>query len=333
MDDRYYIELLERFRLGLATKEETDQLKAWITHPEAKEICYSHFQKKWEEASPVMNTQQQVSMLTQIMDKIGANEEPIRDISTKRSPRIRWGSYTAAASIILLIGIGVFFWVKNYRHAMLGKGIVTIAADNGQKSHVMLADGTRVYINSDSRISYDESYNKKERTIILEGEAYFEVAKDAKKAFVVKANGINVEALGTSFNVKAYAQDESVSVILIEGKVKVNDSKNEEILHPYERLDYKQSDKRFTKTELHPNANYLLWRSKELMFQGESLEEICKTLHRIYNIDFIFKTEDAKRYTYRGIIKNSSLDNVMEFISRTAPIKYRMLSDSTIVIE
>ncbi len=332
MDDKYYIELIDKFRLGLTTKEETEQLKAWIINPEAKRICYSHYQKKWEEASPLIDKQKQVSMLKQIMSKIDTNEE-LTSNSKKRLLWTRLWYSTAAASVVLLIALGGFFWMKNHNNSAFGKGMVTIAADNGQKSNVMLADGTRVYINSDSKISYDESYNKKERIITLEGEAYFEVAKDAQKAFVVKANGINVEALGTSFNVKAYAQDKSVSVILIEGKVKVNDSNSEEILNPYERIDYKLSNKNFIKSELHPNSNHLLWRSKELMFQGESLEEICRTLHRIYNINFVFKTEAAKKYTYRGIIKNSSLDNVMEFITRTAPIKYSVLSDSTIVIE
>lgn len=113
---------------------------------------------------------------------------------------------------------------------------VTMSVSNGQKADIILADGTKVYINSDSRIVYDNTYNKKTRMVSLEGEAYFEVAKDKEKPFIVKANGINVQALGTSFNIRAHKDDKSVAVILISGKVKVDDGRHEAYMKPNERL-------------------------------------------------------------------------------------------------
>lgn len=191
---------------------------------------------------------------------------------------------------------------------------------------------TKVYINSDSRIVYDNTYNKKTRMVSLEGEAYFEVAKDKEKPFIVKANGINVQALGTSFNIRAHKDDKSVAVSLISGKVKVDDGRHEAYMKPNERLVCNLTNGQFEKSELHPNASYLLWRSNELAFYGESFEEICTMLTRMYNCKFIFKNEKAKQYTYHGIIKNGSLNNVLEYISQAGGINYKIESDNTIII-
>ena len=99
--------------------------------------------------------------------------------------------------------------------------------------------------------------------VSLEGEAYFEVAKDKEKPFIVKANGINVQALGTSFNIRAHKDDKSVAVILISGKVKVDDGRHEAYMKPNERLVCNLTNGQFEKSELHPNASNLLWRSNE----------------------------------------------------------------------
>ena len=243
----------------------------------------------------------------------------------------RIGRYAAVACIILAVGSGAYYTGVS-RTADDTNKEVTMSVSNGQKADIVLADGTKVYINSDSRIVYSNSYNKKTRVVSLEGEAYFEVAKDKEKPFIVKANGINVQALGTSFNIRAHKDDKSVAVILISGKVKVDDGRYETYMKPNERLVCNLANGQFEKSELHPNANYLLWRSNELAFYGESFEEICTMLTRMYNCKFIFNNEKAKQYTYHGIIKNSSLNNVLEYISQAGGINYKIKPDNTIVI-
>ena len=103
-------------------------------------------------------------------------------------------------------------------------------------------------------------------------------------------------------------------------------------MKPNERLVCNLTNGQFEKSELHPNASYLLWRSNELAFYGESFEEICTMLTRMYNCKFIFKNEKAKQYNYHGIIKNGSLNNVLEYISQAGGINYKIESDNTIII-
>ena len=133
-------------------------------------------------------------------------------------------------------------------------------------------------------------------------------------------------------NIRAHKDDKSVAVSLISGKVKVDDGRHEAYMKPNERLVCNLTNGQFEKSELHPNASYLLWRSNELAFYGESFEEICTMLTRMYNCKFIFKNEKAKQYTYHGIIKNGSLNNVLEYISQAGGINYKIESDNTIII-
>ena len=306
-----HIELLDRFFRGLTSPEEDVQLKSWIKRPDFQQKFSAYYQQCWALAPDTMDKAVQNEMFTELLSQIGR--------------------YAAVACIILAVGSGAYYaGVK--RPADDANTEVTMSVSNGQKADIILADGTKVYINSDSRIVYDNAYNKKTRIVSLEGEAYFEVAKDKEKPFIVKANGINVQALGTSFNIRAHKDDKSVAVILISGKVKVDDGRHEAYMKPNERLVCNLTNGQFEKSELHPNANNLLWRSNELALYGESFEEICTMLTRMYNCKFIFKNEKAKQYTYHGIIKNGSLNNVLEYISQAGGINYKIESDNTIII-
>lgn len=327
-----HIELLDRFFRGLTSPEEDVQLKSWIKQPDFQQKFSAYYQQCWALAPDTMDKAVQNEMLTELLSQIDeASDTEMQVLKTKNRFLHRIGRYAAVACIILAVGSGAYYTGVS-RTADDTNKEVTMSVSNGQKADIVLADGTKVYINSDSRIVYSNSYNKKTRVVSLEGEAYFEVAKDKEKPFIVKANGINVQALGTSFNIRAHKDDKSVAVILISGKVKVDDGRYETYMKPNERLVCNLANGQFEKSELRPNANYLLWRSNELAFYGESFEEICTMLTRMYNCKFIFNNEKAKQYTYHGIIKNSSLNNVPEYISQAGGINYKIKPDNTIVI-
>ena len=327
-----HIELLDRFFRGLTSPEEDVQLKSWIKQPDFQQKFSAYYQQCWALAPDTMDKAVQNEMFTELLSQIDASSTTETKVLKTRNRFLRQiGRYAAVACIILAVGSGAYYaGVK--RPADDANTEVTMSVSNGQKADIILADGTKVYINSDSRIVYDNTYNKKTRMVSLEGEAYFEVAKDKEKPFIVKANGINVQALGTSFNIRAHKDDKSVAVILISGKVKVDDGRHEAYMKPNERLVCNLTNGQFEKSELHPNASNLLWRSNELALYGESFEEICTMLTRMYNCKFIFKNEKAKQYTYHGIIKNGSLNNVLEYISQAGGINYKIESDNTIII-
>ena len=336
MEKKNIIEILDRFFQGLTTKEEDQVLKAWIKEPGSREEFYQYFHQCWHLASNEMDEELQNEMLVEILSRIDSDPSTSKEEKHPRQSNIRplfrrILNYAAVACLVLAVGIGTYHIGKN--NVKVPEGVITMEVENGQKADIVLADGTKVYINSASKITYDNAYNKKDRILKLEGEAYFEVAKDENKPFMVNANGITVEALGTSFNVKAHKSSNYVAVTLIEGKVRTKDNFNERYLNPNERVEYSLITGKFQEIEkLHPNADHLLWRSRELAFYGESVEEVCATLTRMYNCNFLFKSDAVKKYTYNGVLKNSSLDNVLESISRTAGIRYDIKPNNTIVI-
>lgn len=196
-----------------------------------------------------------------------------------------------------------------------------VSAEKGQRSNVVLPDGTKVWLNSDTEIKYSGEYGKKDRQISLSGEAYFEVAKDPKHRFIVQAGEMQVEALGTAFNVKAYEEDDELTASLFEGKVKTSVAGQTLLLDPDQSVSYNRIKHSFVK--LNGNTNYdRMWRNQELVFRGESLEEVAIMLDRLYNVKVEFQTDDIKHYRFSGVIKNNSLENVFELISLTAPIRY-----------
>ena len=193
---------------------------------------------------------------------------------------------------------------------------------------VNLPDGTKVWLNSHTHLIYDTNYGVKERSVSLSGEAYFEVAKDKKHRFVVKAGNMEVEALGTTFNVKAYDEDDEMIATLFEGSVRAKAGNQMAILTPDQCAIFSKTDRRLSVN--HPrNTSYAsLWRTNELAFSGESLEEIAILLDRMYNVKVHFLSNRIKKYSFSGVIRNNSLYNVFEIISLTAPITYVSVGDT-----
>ena len=198
----------------------------------------------------------------------------------------------------------------------------------GQRTEITLNDGTRIWLNSNTTLRIESQKEKDLRRVCLNGEAYFEVSKDTLRRFLVNAGDMEVEALGTAFNVKAYEEDDEVVTTLFEGSVRTAVGKEFVILSPDESAVFNKSSHILSVN--HPtNASYArLWRTNELAFSGESLEEIAVLMNRMYNVEVRFLSNKIKGYSFSGVIRNNSLDNVFEIISLTAPITYVSVGDT-----
>ncbi len=307
-------------------------MKSWIKQPDFQQKFSAYYQQCWALAPDTMDKAVQNEMFTELLSQIDASSTTETKVLKTRNRFLRQiGRYAAVACIILAVGSGAYYaGVK--RPADDANTEVTMSVSNGRRPTSFWLTAQR-----STSIPIQELYmttltTRKHVWSPWKERPIFEVAKDKEKPFIVKANGINVQALGTSFNIRAHKDDKSVAVILISGKVKVDDGRHEAYMKPNERLVCNLTNGQFEKSELHPNASNLLWRSNELALYGESFEEICTMLTRMYNCKFIFKNEKAKQYTYHGIIKNGSLNNVLEYISQAGGINYKIESDNTIII-
>lgn len=168
---------------------------------------------------------------------------------------------------------------------------------------------------------------------ILGWRGLFEVAKDSLNRFVVQAGDLAVEALGTSFNVKAYEEDNQAVVTLFQGKVKTSVGRDEAFLLPDQAVTYLKNKGQLKKSTLNDAYRACLWRNNELAFNDEALSEIAVLLNRMYNIQVVFKSEKVKALRFTGVITNNSLDNIIELISLTSPIIYTSKGDTIIIDE
>ncbi|MDD2952970.1 MAG: FecR domain-containing protein [Parabacteroides sp.] len=301
--------------------ELTDHLTSGKTSPEMEAL----YRQRWEEsANKKLPLEVQERMLAQIKEQM---EKP-RRIKRKSYPLWReWLSYAAVALICLGIGIGSH-WYYMEQAVLSDPQNYVVSADKGQRASVILPDGTKVWLNSHTHLVYDTNYGVKERSVFLSGEAYFEVAKDTEHRFIVKAGSMEVEALGTAFNVKAYEDDNEMITTLFEGSVRTMVENEFAILSPDQSAIFNKSAHKLSVTRPR-NASYArLWRTDELAFSGESLEDIAVLLNRMYSVEVRFLSNKIKNYSFSGVIRNNSLDNVFEIISLTAPITYESVGDT-----
>ena len=204
----------------------------------------------------------------------------------------------------------------------------TIIVPRGGEYSLALADGTRIKINSDSKLTFPHRFMGEERRVRLEGEALFDVVKDKEHPFIVKTDDMEVEALGTTFNVKAYEDDARIIATLFSGSVRVSAGRYNVILSPDEGAIWRRKSGKLAVRKL-DNSNYAkMWRDNELVFSGETLEEIAVILNRMYNVQIVFKSDEIKKFRFTGVICNNSLDNIIELISLTSPITYKTVGDT-----
>jgi ferric-dicitrate binding protein FerR (iron transport regulator) len=247
----------------------------------------------------------------------------------------RWVHYAAAvfAGAVISFGIRMISDRAPTVSEPVVPGDFVVFADKGQRSNIVLPDGSKVWLNSHSKITYPRDYGVRERSLSLTGEAYFEVAKNTGKRFLVNAGDMQVEALGTSFNVKAYENDREVVATLFSGSVQATVCGKTSTLEPEQYVAFDRKENRLLTGRAENAAYASMWRDNELAFNRQTMDEIAVMFDRLYNVKIHFESEKIKNYRFSGVIKNNSLENVIEIISLTAPISYRHKGDTIILNE
>lgn len=198
----------------------------------------------------------------------------------------------------------------------------TIVVPRKGEYQLVLADGSKVYLNSESRLRFPTRFVGTERRVYLEGEGYFEIAKDTLMPFIVETGELDVRVLGTSFNVNAYASEKSIRTTLARGRVQVSNRLTGlgEIIVPGQQAEWK--DGYFTTREVDVSI-YTSWINGKFYFEGATLEEIAAQLQRWYDIEFFFTSEKLKHYAFAGVInKEYSANKIFSVIEKTTRVKF-----------
>ena len=192
----------------------------------------------------------------------------------------------------------------------------------GKRTNLTLSDGTVVWLNSGTQLDFPSEFKGKSREIFVDGEIYIDIATDKKKPFIVHAGNMNITVMGTSFNLSAYKDDISKSVVLVNGKVQIETDNNYKTdLEPNEKIEinYNSITKEFVDV-----SEYVSWKDGLLEFNSTPMSEILKKIGRYYNVEFE-KTQDLSlnEKTFSGkLFLSNNLDSVMISISALSSTEY-----------
>ena len=198
-------------------------------------------------------------------------------------------------------------------------------------SHLVLEDGSKVWVNSGSTFRFPTTFEKNKREVYVDGEIYIEIAKDAERPFFVKTSEMSVRALGTRFNVMAYPEEMEAAVTLVHGKVGVQTDHRQQILQPDEQYVYQTTTRRGTVRKVDV-SQYVDWKDGILNFDSMPLEELTRRLGRWYDVDFFFVAEELKTLKYSGAFKKyNDIRYVLNIIEEITNVQF-VLNERTIVV-
>lgn len=203
-------------------------------------------------------------------------------------------------------------------------GYNTVVVPRGGEYRLVLADGTIVWLNSDSELKFPVAFTGAKRRVFLKGEAYFDVAKNPDLPFVVDVARMEVEVLGTQFNINAYREGGVFQTTLVSGKVQVYDLRKAEhvILLPNQQARVKDGHLSVLDVDA---SEYTSWREGKFYFESEPLLEIVAQLERWYDIDFFFSREELKNYEFTGVIRRDlSANQILDIIAKTTNVCFEI---------
>ena len=265
--------------------------------------------------------------------------EALKKVSKRltESERTKWWVMIQRAAAILLLPLIIYSGYITLRNLSLTKHqqehvvMQTISSQQGMVTQFELADGTKVWLNSGSALQFPTYFTGDQREVKLIGEAFFEVAKNENQPFQVKVKDLDIEVLGTSFNVVSYDDEKQAEVVLVEGKVKlsVETDQGEKVfgtMQPGQRTVYKE-DNNSVESEEVVVEKYIAWRDGNLIFRDDKMEDVVRRLSRWFNIEIVINDPEIKNYVYKATFRNENLSQVLNLLKLSAPIDYLIVDN------
>ena len=241
--------------------------------------------------------------------------------------------YGAAAVILLLIASTISYWWGE-RQLQNQFADILVEAPLGAKTKLILPDSTLVWLNAGSKIVYSQGFGVKDRHLRLNGEAYFEVTRTGKM-FEVHCKGMDVQVLGTSFNIMAYRDEPAIQTTLVNGRVQVNSDRETGgsiVMEPGYQV---QLDTLTGKMEMYEVnvANFVGWKEKLFVFDDENMETMMRKLARWYDVDIVIESPKLRKSVFYGVIrKYENISKILDMLKKTQNIDY-VIENKRIVIK
>jgi transmembrane sensor len=324
--------LLLKYLQGKCSPDEISLLSKWIDSEEGKRILEELIAQQWnlpEQSTPLASEKIYARIHQQISKK-----KPEQLVIPH--PVFRMGRYAAALGFILL-SVFFIYQAMNHKAEPLTREVPVLSktTQKGQKRTLTLTDGTRIVLNAESALTFPERFSDTLRTVFLQGEAFFDVAEDKNRPFIVNTPTIHIQVLGTSFNLSAYQDDSLSNVALLQGKVHVQQNQADPnqpalALKPGEMATYHKHSQHLSTGDFDVKA-ISAWKDGILYFNNAGYQEITQVLERWYGVQFAYEGKKQPVWLYKGEFEDKSLEYVLESISYACKFSYQ-LKDNQVMI-
>lgn len=341
MDNEDIKFLLIRYLGNQATEQEIAEVNHWISlHPE-NELYFIELYEAWQN-SLLLNTDA-------INDEkaYGLFQKKIRIEDNEPVKRFKWAN-AAIGALVLLAAVSAFLFLS--RRPLPLEDKYRIVSENGSVKKLTLSDGTVIWLNAGSTITYNAGFGKSNRIVYLEGEAFFDIGHhNSNLPFIVYTKNYTIRDIGTRFNLKAYTSDPFFETSVVKGEISVEENsttksentnriyvKSKQVLKIYfkpQQEEHKQpvqvpdsyKEVRILQVDSARMNIYDGWKDDLLIFEGVTLGELSKTLERRYNVRITIANEDLQDIRYSGSFKNvPDIARVLYLIKQNTPINYKI---------
>jgi len=315
-------EILLRYIKGEASEKEKDEVISWVNENEANKKQFINLKNAWSlslyRSEPDYQKVEGAWLLfrKKLHRKIGLRRFDISSV-------LKYAAILIIAFGAGLTGEKIFFRTNGTDGDIIATTVIDVPA--GQSARITLPDGSNVYLNSGTKISYPDRFVKDERVVNLEGEAFFEVSEDKDHPFIVETDNLNLQVYGTSFNVEAY-ENFPMNVTLVEGSLGLNSKKGKELVRmkPGENAIYDIQEKKIFLKKVDTEL-YTSWRKGIITFRNVPLHDIVGKIERWYNVEINILSEELKNQSYSGtLLKTKPVDQILEALSLTASFTYEI---------
>jgi len=335
-------ELFERFIKGECSPAESEAVIRWLTSPGNEEHARIMMQRHWNRNLDTGEERDWRKLLGKTKDRIFTSEaHDIARIGGIVKNRRRTFQMAATWLFLALALSAIIFLIVHDRNArenfseVLAVATEEVESSSGQIVLKVLPDGTKVWLNSKSKLKYPPVFEDI-RAVELEGEAFFDVVEDPQRPFIVKAGELTIRVLGTAFNVKSYPGDPYIATTLVRGKVSVaHDAPSDQVednleLKPNEQAIFSHASELLTRSQVNA-SKYTSWTDGKLVFEDAPVSEVLNSLERWYGVNIHVKDDGAMSCALTARIDKEPLRETLELLKSITGVNYRISGNDVFV--
>lgn len=325
---------LKKYFAGEANAEEKKNVLLWLATVKDEKVVKEMMEADWEDV--LKNKRTMICDSPKIWNAIeqhlhSQGSSPIlRNVLTKEKPKqfVYPILLKVAAMLIVSIGLAYIIFFQGNKPLPLTTNVITKEAPANASNRFKLPDGSTIYLNKGSKVSYNKDFAT--RDVTLDGEGFFEVTKNPLSPFQVHVSSLTVKVLGTIFNVSSYASNPNIAVYLSEGSVAIQEKGKEHIIKPGQLAIYSKQTS-YLRIEQTESDSNIAWTERKLIFKNDPLTVVLQKLEKRYLISTQIIGAVDKNCLFNAVIENDSLTTVLELIKISSNSTYTVKGDSVIV--